>query len=157
MRSDKVVPAAPETTPQMSPATSLQTLDTLAAFLISHRACLAPGSFLAAMATKGGWSALATAMPMMSVMMPIATSSSTVRVATAMPAPARAAEEDQLMSMDRPKDRKNTISTQLAAFFFPFFFCEAIFSLPCISNSAGRGGFARSKQTASPRCPAKRR
>src|SRR5690606_35046859 len=75
--------AAPLTTPTMSPITSLQKLENRSALRTIWMACLAPGTFSAAMAWNGVSSAAADAMPIISKKTPISTSTST----TSMPAP----------------------------------------------------------------------
>lgn len=59
-------PAAPDKIPHTSPTISLHTELTLSAFLINAKACLLPLTFLAAMAVKGSWVHVATAIPTMS-------------------------------------------------------------------------------------------
>lgn len=52
-RTATTAEAEPDTTPQISPTTSLQKLETFSALRSRCRASAAPGTFLAAMAWKG--------------------------------------------------------------------------------------------------------
>ena len=80
-----VAAAAPETTPQMSPMTSLQIEATRSACRSSIIHSLAPGTFFAAMEWNGLSSAEVTATPMMSNTMPKRTMINKIRKATAIP------------------------------------------------------------------------
>lgn len=66
------VAAEPLTMPQISPTTSLQKLETRSELRARIKACLAPGTFLAARAFRGGKLAAAEAIPMTSKTIPIA-------------------------------------------------------------------------------------
>ena len=90
-----VAEAEPDTTPQMSPTTSLQMELTRSAFRRRLMAALAPGTFRAAMAWKGFSSAVATAIPIISKIIPMKIMARRMRNATAV----------ELFSM-RMSDRK---------------------------------------------------
>ena len=74
--------AEPDTTPQISPMTSLQMELTLSALRSSLIASWAPGTFLAAMEWKGFSSAEVTATPIISNTIPTMTMISRIRNAT---------------------------------------------------------------------------
>ena len=69
--TDIIALADPEMIPQISPTTSLQKDDTLAAFLINSTAISEPFTFLAFIEWKGLTSADATAIPIISKIIPI--------------------------------------------------------------------------------------
>lgn len=71
MEEDIVTPAEPEIMPHMSPMTSLQNDDTLAAFFLNDTAFLAPFIFLELMECSGSSSAEVTATPIISKIIPM--------------------------------------------------------------------------------------
>ena len=112
--------------PQMSPTTSLHTLETRPAFRRSIRDSLAPFSLWEAMAWNGRGSAAVTATPMMSNTMPRPMNSASIKRAAARPAPSSIASDARLSTADRTTAIKKTVRAQRygegAAFPFCCFF-----------------------------------
>ena len=77
--------AEPETTPQMSPTTSLQKEDTLGALRMRRMASLASGRLRAAIEWKGCSDAVVTETPMMSNRMPTSTMENSTTKASPVP------------------------------------------------------------------------
>ena len=109
-RTATTAEAEPDTTPQISPTTSLQKLETFSALRSRCRASAAPGTFLAAMAWKGFSSADITATPMISNTMPSATISKSTRNASTSPAPSSTVEEKNEIVEEITTATKKTVT-----------------------------------------------
>ncbi len=108
MRAAITALVVPLTMPQMSPTTSLQTLETLLALRSRERASLAPFTFRAAMEWKGLGSAAVTATPMISNRIPSRINSAKIKVAIATPAPSSIDSDARLSAADRAIAMVNT-------------------------------------------------
>ena len=77
---DMAIQQAPDITPQISPITSLQKLDTLSVFCLNFTASFAPLTFLAAIELKTLMLEAVTATPIISNIIPMITKNSTKKI-----------------------------------------------------------------------------
>jgi len=113
--------------PAMSPTTSLQKLETGPAWFISSKASFAPFIFLEAIELKGFLLAEATAMPMMSKMIPVITIIKSNKNPKANPILPRSVSETELSKNEKIKVIKETWIIHLYLILLVLIF---IFKLP---------------------------
>ena len=112
-----VAEAEPETTPQISPTTSLQMELTRSAFRSRRMDSWAPGTFRAAMEWKGFSSAVATAIPTISKTIPIRMITSRIAKASRVPLTSMMASEIRLMVPEIKIVTKKIVTTHLTFLF----------------------------------------
>ena len=111
-RTTMTAAVVPLTMPQISPTTSLQTLETRPALRRSISASAAPFSLWEAMEWKGLGSAAVTATPMMSNKMPRPMNTASTESAAAMPAPERVVSDAMDSAAERTMASTNTSAAQ---------------------------------------------
>ena len=118
-----LAPAAPDKIPHTSPTTSFKTELTLSALFTREIACLLPFTFLAAIAVKCSIFALATARPIISVIIASAIKIIMTIIATIMAEPLKTNSLNKLNDKERDMARINTINGHIHEFFFLDLFC----------------------------------
>ena len=122
-----VADAEPDTTPQISPTTSLQILDTLLALRSRYKDSFAPFSLWAAMEWNGLGSAAVVATPITSNTMPKPINATKIKTATTTPAPSSIDSDARLSTADRATAIKKAVTAQRYGADEPLFFCCVFF------------------------------